>query len=167
MGGEAMADPEVVLLHEVDSAIVRLETRTRKMKHLRYLFRIGVMLLSGSSTVLLGLNVNRSGYAEWSRNVALAIGALTTFLAGIAAFWDVDRYWLASKARLSRLRMLRHRYRFAISGATGALSNDDAQRYQQQFLSIEEQEADYWEQAALDLTSHVGPNSGASSGVAS
>src|SRR5512133_683219 len=99
-----MTAPEEVVLQEVDSAIASLERRTRKMKRVRYALRIGVMLLSGVSTVLLVLDVDRIGYAQWSRNIALTIGAIVTFLAGVAAFWDVDRYWLANKARLARLR---------------------------------------------------------------
>ena len=104
---------EVFLFQCLDEAVLKYRDESRRLKHWTYSLRIAVLLLSAVSTVLLGLNVKGDPeYLIWSRNVVLGLGASSTFLVGLSAFWNIESYWLKQKVLFARIRALRERCHF-------------------------------------------------------
>ena len=66
--------------------------REKHVKRLNWTTRIVAMILGMGSTVLLGLRVEaHPEFLSLSRNAALVCSALTTFLLGLAAFWNLEK----------------------------------------------------------------------------
>ena len=88
-------DPEQFLFDSLDKAVEKYRAESKRLKRWSFGLRITLLLLSGTSTILLGLNVTSdNGYALWSRNAALVLGAASTFVVGLSAFWNLEQYWL-------------------------------------------------------------------------
>lgn len=131
----------------LNTAIKAYDERSKRLKRWNYFFKIAVLFLSASSTVLLGLTVSNPGYALWSRNVVLSMGATSTFLIGLSAFWNLESYWLTNKVLLSRLHAVRERFRF-LQAAGNGLSPEQIQAAFDEYQKIMDERIQYWEQVS-------------------
>lgn len=111
------------------------------------MFKIAVLFLSACSTVLLGLTVADPRYAIWSRNIVLVMGAMSTFLIGLSAFWNLETYWLMHKVLLSRLHALRERVGF-LQAAQGNLSPEQIQAAFDEYQKLMDERIQYWQHAS-------------------
>lgn len=103
------------MLQLINTKIAQLETKTNRAKTGRNILAIGVMLLSGAATVVLGLKITSCKWiTENGNNIALILTALTTFLSGLMSFWDIQTYWLRSKVMLNNLKELRYELVFSL-----------------------------------------------------
>jgi hypothetical protein len=77
------------------------------------LYKYSTMILSGISTILLGLSFNdidfayRNIYPELAKNIAFVIGAVITIYTGLMTYWNIEKYWLQNKSVVNKLRALR------------------------------------------------------------
>ena len=151
------AGQEKFLFASLDRSVDKYSAESRRLKRWTFSLRITLLLLSGISTVLLGLNVaSDNGYALWSRNVALVLGALSTFVVGLSAFWNVEQYWLKQKVLFARLRALRERCLYEQS-KTGHLTANDIDSAFLEFRSLMDDRIEYWERAASTNSSLAKP----------
>lgn len=139
----------------LDTAIKAYDEKTRRLKRWSYFFKIAVLFLSACSTVLLGLTVSYPGYALWSRNVVLGMGATSTFLIALSGFWNLESYWLMNKVLLSRLLAVRERFRF-LQAAEDSLTPEQIQAAFDEYQRIMDERIQYWEQVAKTPNSKDG-----------
>lgn len=137
------------LLQLLNTKISQLEPKTIRIKQIHYFLRISVMLLSGITTVILGLSF--SGSKWWSANytnTALCITAAVTFLSGMAVFWDTENYWIRNKIMLNKLKELRYEYVFFIEGDKN-IQTSEIKTFLDKFLTNLGDE--YWEKFLKDV----------------
>jgi hypothetical protein len=109
-----------------------------------------ILLLAAASTVLLGINVkDNSNYLVWSRNVALVLGALSTFLVGLSALFNIESYWLKQKVLFARVRALRERCCFQ-QAEEGGLSPGAIETAFFEYRAIMDERIEYWEKLAAE-----------------
>ena len=143
---------ETFLFSVLDEAVLKYSTESKRLKHWTYMLRIAVLLLSACSTILLGLNIKSDpDYLIWSRNLVLVLGALSTFLIGISAFWNIESYWLKQKVLFSRVRALRERCRF-LQARDGNLSLGEIEAAFAEFSAMMDDRIEYWEKLASQKT---------------
>ncbi|QEC74812.1 hypothetical protein [Mucilaginibacter ginsenosidivorax] len=76
-------------------------------------YKYTTAILSGISTVLLGLNVKTLNkdwaeiYPELSKNIAFVIGAIITVWTSLMSYWNIEKYWQQSKAVVYKLAALK------------------------------------------------------------
>lgn len=145
-------DQETFLFQRLDEAVSKYSAESKKLKRWTYSLRIAVLLLTGCTTVLLGLNFKgEPDYLGWSRNVALGLGALSTFLVGLSAFWNVESYWLKQKVLFARVRALRERCQF-LQAKLGSLSPEQVEGAFLEYRAMMDDRIEYWEKAASQKT---------------
>ena len=143
---------ETFLFQALDKAVSKYSADSKRLKRWTYLLRVAVLLLTGCSTVLLGLNVKGdSNYLIWSRNLVLVLGALSTFLVGLSAFWNVESYWLKQKVLFARVRALRERCYF-LQAKDGSLSPEVIEAAFVEYRAMMDDRVDYWEEIASQKT---------------
>jgi hypothetical protein len=125
------------------------EHRRRKdrAKWLTWSLRIAVMFLGTATTIVLGISVNEPADSEYltvSRNVALVLGALSTFLAGLASFWSIDSYWLKRKVILAQLESLSQEYAYRRAKSPD-VPTEDLDYFFEKYQRILDQQTEYWE----------------------
>ena len=121
------------LLQLLNTKITQLEPKTDSIKVMHYVLRVSVMILSGISTVILGLKLTgESWLSQNSSNIALVITAIVTFLSGLAVFWDTENYWKRNKIMLNKLIELRYEYVFFLEGGDAA-AGDEIKKYLDKF----------------------------------
>src|SRR6185369_17330180 len=143
----AEANHETYLFQKLDTAIRDYDEKCKRLKRWSYFFKIAVLFLSACSTVLLGLTVADPRYAIWSRNIALVMGATSTFLIGLSAFWNLESYWLMHKVLLSRLHAVRERFGF-LRAAQDGLSPEQIQAGFEEYQKLMDERIQYWEHAS-------------------
>jgi hypothetical protein len=126
----------------LDERIHHYKKRCFRLKGWHYTLRISIMLLGGTSTVLLGLNLGKE-YLAWSRGLVLVFGALVTFASGLATFWDVETYWCQNRVILEKLRELRDEYHFRASKEGGLAQKELDTMFKTFKLAVSER-AQYW-----------------------
>ncbi len=102
------------MLQLMNTKITQLEDKTNRAKILRNVLTIGVMVLSGAATVVLGLKLPDHWISANSTNIALILTASTTLLSGLMSFWDIQTYWLRTKVMLNNLKELRYELVFSL-----------------------------------------------------
>lgn len=139
---------EKFLFDALDRAVEKYQAESKRLKRWTFGLRISLLILSGASTILLGLNVTPdNGYALWSRNAALMLGAVSTFIVGLSAFWNLEQYWLKQKVLFARVRALRERCHFD-QARTGKLSAEQVEQAFLEFRALMDDRIEYWERAA-------------------
>ena len=131
------------MLQLLNTKITQLEPKTDRIKVIHYYLRITVMLLSGLSTVILGMKFSsQSWLSQNNSNVALIITAIVTFLSSLAVFWDTETYWKRNKIMLNKLKELRYEYVFFLEGQ-GDIKSSEIKEYLNKFTGTLGDE--YWE----------------------
>lgn len=137
------------LLQLLNTKISQIEPKTNNRKLLHYFLKLAVMILSGISTVILGLKFNNSeGLSRGLSNITLAITATVTFLSGLAVFWDTENYWIRNKIMLNKLKEIRYEYVFFLVGKEN-IETKDLKVYLDKFLVSLGDE--YWEKFLKDV----------------
>jgi hypothetical protein len=136
---------EPFLFEILDKAVTKYRTESKRLKRLTYFFKIAVLFLSAGSTVLLGLNVTSvPNYPIWSRNIVLGMGALSTFLIGLSAFWNVESYWLKQKVLYARLRAIQEHCKY-LQAEQDKLSPEQIQAAFGEYRQLMDERIEYWE----------------------
>lgn len=144
---------EAFLFQRLDEAVTKYGVEARKLKFWTYAIKITILFLAGSSTVLLGWSpVDNPYYTVWSRNMALALGAVSTFIIGISTFWNVENYWLKQKVLFAKVRALKERCFFLKS--KGMLSEQAIDDIFNEYRAMMDDRIDYWESLASRKTTH-------------
>jgi hypothetical protein len=147
-----VSNQENFLFETLDKAVSKYGAESKRLKRWTYLLRVAVLLLAGCGTVLLGLNVtNDPNYLIWSRNLVLVLGALSTFLVGLSAFWNVESYWLKQKVLFARVRALREQCAF-LRAKDGSLSPEEIEAAFLEFRAMMTDRIEYWDELASQKT---------------
>ncbi len=137
------------LLQLLNTKISKIESKTNNRKVLHYFLKLTVMILSGISTVILGLKLgNSEGLSRNLSNITLAITAIVTFLSGLAVFWDTENYWIRNKIMLNKLKEIRYEYVFFLVGKEN-IETKDLKEYLDKFLASLGDE--YWEKFLKEI----------------
>lgn len=154
LAGTLPASPETqkkFILQLLNTKITQLEPKTTHCKYLHYVLKIVTMVLSGLSTVILGLKLSTPLLAH--DDLALICTAIVTFLASLATFWDIENYWIRNKIMLNRLKELRYEYTFFLAGGQSEI-NSELKGYLNKFLATMGDE--YWEKFLKNLRNDNG-----------
>ena len=136
---------EPLLFEMLEKAVTKYEVESRRLKRLTYFFKIAVLFLSAGSTVLLGLSVTGDpNYLIRSRNIVLVMGALSSFLIGLSAFWNVESYWLKQKVLHARLRAIQERCKF-LQAEQDHLSPEQIYAAFGEYRQLMDERIEYWE----------------------
>jgi hypothetical protein len=136
---------EAFLFELLDKAVTKYSAESKRLKRLTYFFKVAVLFLSAGSTVLLGLNITSDpNYPIWSRNVALGMGVLSTFLIGLSAFWNLESYWLKQKVLFARLRAIQERCNY-LQAEQDKLSPEQIQAAFSEYRELMDERIEYWE----------------------
>ena len=153
MNGNAKPSTEYqkqFLLQLLNTKISQIEPKTNQKKRLHFLLRIGIMVLSGISTVLLGYKFdNVTGLSQNINNITLVITAFVTLLSSLAVFWDIENYWVRNKIMLNKLKEIRYEYVFFLAGSS-TIETKDLKEYLDKFLTSLGDE--YWEKFLKDVS---------------
>jgi Protein of unknown function (DUF4231) len=139
------------LLQLLNTKISQVEPKADRMKSIHYFLRITVMLFSGITTILLGLKLGDNLVVTRSlNNIALAISAAITFLSGLAVFWDTENYWIRNKIMLNKLKEIRYKYVFYLTGNPETTTTELRPFLEQFLVSLGDE---YWEKFLKDVKS--------------
>lgn len=140
-----MSESESHVKQLLETAVIEHTRRKDKVRRATWSIRITIMLLGMIATVLLGLSFSDSAaYLSYSRNAALICTALGTFLAGLAAFWNLDTYWIKRKVILTHLQALQQEFEFRQSQMQ-PMPAVEVERFFQRYNEIIQQQTEYWE----------------------
>ncbi len=143
--GTYVATPEAqrsLMMQLLNTKITQIEAKTRYKKYIHYTLRIGILVLSSISSIVLGLKLDHCNWVKIASNTALILTSMVTFLSSLAIFWDIETYWIRLKIMLNKLKRLRYEYTFeAVEG--GKLSDKEIIPYLEKFIAIQSDE--YWE----------------------
>lgn len=114
-------------------------------------YKYSTMILSGISTILLGLSFKDihfkydNIYPELSKNIAFVIGAIITIYTGLMTYWNIEKYWLQNKSVVNKLRALRGEIENEDRAET--LTDEKIQNKFDKYQSIKDEFYKYWEGA--------------------
>ena len=155
----AKQSQESFLFASLEAAIAKYGAESTYLKRWTFGLKIALLFLSASSTVLLGLNVTPgSEYTVLSRNIALVIGAFSTFIVGLSAFWNIEAYWLKQKVLFARVRALRERLSF-MQAKAGSLTAEQIEDGFLEYRGLMDDRIEYWErQSTIALPKIAAPD---------
>ena len=155
-----MSSAEPYLKELLAIAVAEHTHRKDRVRKVAWTIRIAVMFLGMTSTILLGLSFsNVQWYASFSRNIALVCGAITTFLTGLAAFWNLDSYWLKRKVLLTRLKALQSAFDFSLA-QHGSLTDAVLEEFFRRYMAVIGEQTQYWETLLARTTPNEKPPAG-------
>lgn len=135
-----------IMMQLLNTKISQIEPKTNEKKMYHYVLRIGIMILSAISTIILGLKSTGlckiSYLTENSTNIALVLTTIITLMSALAAFWDIETYWIRLKIMLNKLKVLRYEYAFRLQ-RNSYVSKEEMESFFQRFVSLQADE--YWE----------------------
>jgi coproporphyrinogen III oxidase-like Fe-S oxidoreductase len=147
----ATEDQEKFLFNKLESSVKKYKYESKHLKHWTFGLRITLLLLAATSTILLGWSPeNSANYAIWSRNVALAIGAISTFILGVSSFWNVEAYWLKQKVMFARVRALQEKGLYLKSKSE--LTAEEIEAIFNEYRLMMNDRIDYWDELASKST---------------
>lgn len=112
-------------------------------------YKYNTAILSGISTVILGLDLNGItlpfpiSYTLLSKNVALVLGAIITVMSTMAIYWNIEKYWLQNKIILQRFKQLREEVEFA--DKKNVLTAEQISEFCERYEKIKYEFYKYWE----------------------
>jgi hypothetical protein len=130
------------MMQLINTKISKIGPRTYRAKIIHYTLRIGILVLSAVSTIILGLKYDGQSWNLVSSNLALALTATVTFLSALASFWDIENYWIRLKVMENKLKQLRYEFVFSVMGEKD-LPNTKLKDFLDRFIAIQADE--YWE----------------------
>jgi hypothetical protein len=154
-----VASQEQYFVETLNKSIIEHRRRKDLTRRVFWTIQITVMLLGAASTVLLGLNTGNPHYTIVSRNLVLCFSALSALLTGLAAFWNLETYWLKRKVVLNRLVALKQELEFSRVRAD-PLSGPELRDYFIRYLDTLNLQAEYWDSLLVqspDPTVHKPP----------
>jgi len=123
-------------------------------------YKYSTMILSGLSTILLGLSFKdipfkyASIYPELSKNIAFVIGAIVTIYTGLMTYWNIEKYWLQNKSVANKLRALRDE--IENEDKAQKLTDDEIQKKFEKYQLIKDEFNKYWDGALSGKNSQSG-----------
>ena len=127
------------LMQLLNTKILQVEGKEKSKKSIHYFLRIGILILSGVSTVLLGL---KDWKPYFSTDIVLILTAIITLFSALSTFWDIESYWVRVKLMLNNLKALRYKFTFFVEGEE-AIKNGQIKAFLDEFLLIHSD--GYWE----------------------
>lgn len=135
------------LLKLIQQDITYHYKRSSKLKARAYFFKISVMVLAATVTILLGLQLSEGSiFSPYINNAALVIGAIITLISGIGSFWNTEKYWLNNTLTMLKLITLKNDYILELK-ATDGISDEIYAIHKKTFSNIQSLKIDYWEDA--------------------
>jgi hypothetical protein len=125
----------------LEIAIRKMAKKASGLKMAYYSLSIATLLLSAILTIILGFHLKNDVDLILSKNIALILGALITFLTGVNAFWKLESYWVRRKILLRRLEDLRDEFTFQKLSA----NKEDLDSLFAKYQSIQNYQTLYWE----------------------
>jgi len=129
---------------EIDDRVREFARKRKNDRLWAFGLKITAVLLAAVITVLLGLKVE-AGWSEIFRNIALAFGALITFLNAYEAFFDHRSLWVRRTVTLIHLYKLQRDFRFYKSGTEpGEVNSAALEKFKDRLDEIMENDLRNW-----------------------
>jgi hypothetical protein len=110
--GSEDSPQESYLSRELGHQIAAFDKRRYANARLAATMRLLIVGMSALTTVMLGLKIDRPGWDERSRNVALGLTALATMIGTWESFYDHRALWIRYTRTATALKGLRAELRF-------------------------------------------------------
>jgi len=121
--------------------------RSSKLKARAYFFKISVMVLAATVTILLGLKLSDGNkFDAYISNIALMLGAVITLISGIGSFWNTEKYWLNNTLTMMKLITLKNEFILELKAEEG-IGEEKYKLLKETFSNIQTSKIDYWEDA--------------------
>ena len=121
--------------------------KSRQLKLITYFLKFSMLALATATTIILGLDV--AGLQPYAKNIALVLGAMMTFLGGIASFLNIEEYWMRNNATHLRLKSIRDRLVY-LAGDLQAVEEAALQTIINDYHAITENNIHYWYDAITE-----------------
>lgn len=121
----------------------KARSRTRSLRTLNSVFQIVIICLAAVSTIVLGINYDKSCQEclVKAKNTALIIGAVIALLSGLKAVWNLDTYWIRRKLYYYQLKEIRDEFYFYQNSKQEYIVDDLFKKYQ----AVKKFHSSYWE----------------------
>ena len=130
------------LLERVLSQVEKYEIKARYFRHWTYFIRFSTFFLAGMITVLAGWKSTDPSLPL--QNWILICGAISTFLISVAAFWNVERHWIANILTAQKLKRLRDQVR-RLGYKEASPTKNEISRLWESYDEILDSRVEYWE----------------------
>ena len=131
----------------IEKRIKKFENKTEKMKWWTYGLKFSGFFLAAAITVLAGLSdtviVAINLTTNLTSDIILVLGAASSLLASVAAFWRVERYWLANLVITDKLKIWRDRVKY-IKRRQEPLKQEELDELWDRLEGILKRKSQYW-----------------------
>ena len=130
------------------------KTDSSRVYYRRQSFRFYMLtaILTGITTIILGLNLHDADYAEIVRVTAIIITTFVTILNVYNAFFNHKELWVAYNNATNRFHQLKFEIEFAETGGT-AIDEAGAEAFRKNYQDIIDELNATWQQNRLLKTS--------------
>ncbi len=103
-----------ILLNSINNALSYQSMQKKQNKRRASVIKVSSILLAGSATILLGLQI--SGYEKYLKEIAFVLGALVTLLNAVEPFFNFRALWIEHEAALAKFYRLKSKIEFYLAG---------------------------------------------------
>ena len=112
-----------ILISSINNALGYQKMRKEQNKRKASIIKMSSILLAGSATILLGLQI--SGYEKYLKEIAFVLGALVTLLNAVEPFFNFRALWVEHEAALAKFYRLKDRIEFYLVGKEATQVNPE------------------------------------------
>ncbi len=144
MSGEAQSDELSSIVDVVEKLILRrhdyYSKQDKKYKAVVSCLKVIIAALSLVNTIVLGIRVALP--ADIQLSIGLVISAVSTFVAGLLAYYNLEKYWIRNVTNHIKLNIMRDSYR--CDKADNRLNEERINDYRKLLEEIETDNIKYW-----------------------
>lgn len=121
------------------------KSKDKKYKNIVYWIRLSMLLLSMTSTIVLGLKFRNDYWENAQVNIGLVLSAIITFVTALSSFFNFEKYWMRNISIHIELNKLRDN--FIYEAEANKMDENKIQFYLNKLDEIQTKNIKYWEDA--------------------
>lgn len=121
------------------------KSKDKKYKNIVYWIRLSMLLLSMTSTIVLGLKFRNDYWENAQVNIGLVLSAIITFVTALSSFFNFEKYWMRNISIHIELNKLRDN--FIYEAEANKMDENRIQFYLNKLDEIQTKNIKYWEDA--------------------
>jgi hypothetical protein len=121
------------------------KNKDKKYRRIVHWARIAILLLSMTSTIILGLKFKNDCWKNVQINIGLVLSAVMTFLTTLSSFFNFEKYWMRNISIHIELNKLRDN--FIYEAEANKIDEDRTKFYLHLLDEIQSKNIEYWKEA--------------------
>ena len=142
--GRNLNDQEKYIYDLIIKGHTYYNNHDKKYKIIVFILKMLVLLSSLASTIVLGLYGVLA--LELQVNIGLVLSAFISFLTGVSAYFNFEKYWMRNIKAHIKFNILRDGFIYDIK-STDKLSDEKMGYYIRELQKIQEDNISYWKEA--------------------